>query len=141
MIVPTEIRASVVTGVDHVGLVVRDADAAATFYVRDLRLPVLLDEVLHERAARLVWIDAGNVLVQLVQPIGPGAVADFLETRGEGLHHVCFVVPWIDHALTAIDADTIDGIFLGGRGRRACFLRNRPAGLLVEIYEDGAGGL
>ena len=139
MSMPARVPDDLVRGVDHVGLVVRDADAAASFYVHELRLPILLDEVLAERGARLVWIDAGNVLLQLVQPVGPGAVAEFLETNGEGLHHVCFVVHKIDDALEAIDSDTIDGIFLGGRGRRACFLRGRPAGLLVEFYEDGAG--
>jgi methylmalonyl-CoA/ethylmalonyl-CoA epimerase len=124
-----------VSGVDHIGLVVGDADAAADFYVRTLHLPRLSDEVLEGRGARLVWIDAQNVLIQLVEPLGPGPIADFLAAQGEGLHHVCFATPSIPDLLSRLRAETEDGIFGGGRGRRACFLRDRPSGLLVEIYE------
>ena len=138
MIGSRDTTSRVARAVDHIGLVVRDADAAAAYYIRELGLPMIHDEVLLDHSARLVWIDGGNVLIQLVQPIGAGPVADFLDERGEGLHHLCFSVTNLAAALATLGAETRDGIFPGGRGKRACFLKDRPFGLLVEMYEEPA---
>jgi methylmalonyl-CoA/ethylmalonyl-CoA epimerase len=105
-----------------------------------LQLRRLSDEVLEGRGARLVWIDAHNVLIQLVEPLRAGPISDYLASHGEGLHHVCFAAPDIPEVLDRIGIETEDGIFTGGRGRRACFLRDRPSGVLVEIYEAGPTG-
>jgi methylmalonyl-CoA/ethylmalonyl-CoA epimerase len=131
--------APVIRAVDHIGIVVHDVDAAVSYYAKVLGMPVVDEETLAERSARIVFVDAGNVLIQFVQPTAPGPVADFLEQRGEGLHHICFAVPDIPDALRVIASETIDGVFSGGRGHRACFLRERPAGIRIELYEDPIG--
>jgi len=129
----------VVRSVDHIGIVVGDIGSALEYYVGVLGLPVVHEEVLVERSARIVFVDAGNVLIQLVEPLAAGPLTEFLAGSGEGLHHVCFEVHDIPDALRAFSADTNDGIFPGGRGRRACFLKNLPAGLRIELYEAPAG--
>lgn len=128
-----------VRAIDHVAIVVQDIDSALAYYVETLGLDVVEDEVLDERSARLAYVDAGNVLIQLVQPLGDGPVATFLAERGEGLHHICFAVDRIEQTLEALDAETNDGIFKGGRGRRACFLKDRMNGTLVELYDQHDG--
>ena len=59
-------------------------------------------------------------------------IASYLKDHGEGPHHVCFLAPDVDDALEAL-GDKDANVFLGGKGRRACFLSGRLSGVLVEL--------
>jgi len=125
-------------GVDHVAVLVSDIDAAVADFSRKFGLGIASDESLAQPAVRLVHLDAGNVDIQLVQPRGPGKLADDLERSGPGLHHVCFGVSALDNALA--DLGEPDGsVFYGGQGRRACFLAKYPGPLSVELIEFADG--
>lgn len=140
--VQRELAGAAVSHIDHVAVAVADADAASTYYCKQLGLTLDHDERLPAIGVRLMYLRPGTdgsaaATVQLVQPIGDGPVADFLAERGEGLHHVCFAVPDIDDALNALPGERGTGVFTGGRGRRACFLSTRPSGALIELTETG----
>ena len=122
-------------GIDHVGLLVRDIDAALPFYLDRLGSRLIAQETLDEIGVRLAYLDAGNTLVQLVQPIRLGALMDELDERGEGIHHLCLAVEDIPTALSRLAPGEEVDVVLGGRGRRACFLPDRPHGLRVELTE------
>ena len=122
-------------GIDHVGVLVRDIAVALPLYLERLGARVLAEETLEAVGVRLVYVDAGNALIQLVQPTRPGALSDELEANGEGLHHVCLAVSDIPAALTRLAPGQDVAVVLGGRGRRACFLPDRPHGLRVELTE------
>jgi methylmalonyl-CoA epimerase len=121
--------------VDHVAIAVWDADASLARYTDGLGLTLVGDERAEDPGVRLVYLDAGNTFVQLVQPIRPGPVRQFLTERGEGLHHVCFAVDRLERVLAALPGQHDVPIFRGGRGRRACFLTGTANGALVELTE------
>jgi methylmalonyl-CoA/ethylmalonyl-CoA epimerase len=132
---------------DHVGIVVADADVGATSLRESLGLEVEHDERLSALGVRLVYLscrsthsslDEPSPTIQLVQPIGPGPVADHLAEHGEGLHHVCFSVTVLEAALRRAGEDS-PRPFLGGKGKRACFLTRKAAGALVELVEQQQG--
>lgn len=125
--------------VDHVAVAVWDADAAAAWWEGRLGLPRLHDEELPEVGVRLLYLDAGGTMLQLVQPVGSGPVADFLAARGEGLHHLCFAVTGIPDELARLD-EAGATVFPGGRGRRCCFLNRQPNQVLIELTEHQAVG-
>ncbi len=131
----TDPRDGGVHGVDHVAVAVRDIEAHVAYYRDRLRLPVVHDEVLESPPVRLLHLDAGNLQIQLVQPLGPGRVATFIEERGEGLHHVCFRVTRIEAALEGLGLESAGSVFMGARGRPACFLDQAPRGVDVELTE------
>src|SRR5699024_10780613 len=86
-----------VNAIDHVAIAVYDADAAAEWFSRRLGLINVNDELIHSDVnVRLVFLSVGQgpekTSIQLVSPIGPGSVAEYLSVHGEGLHHVCFKV-------------------------------------------------
>lgn len=129
--------APVARAVDHIAVAVHDADLAAHWYRNSLGMNVVGDELVSAAGVRLVYLATQNkdaTTVQLVQPVAPGAVAEFLSVRGEGLHHVCFVVEDIAQVLERL-GEAPGGIFRGGRGRRACFLTQQPNGVAVELTE------
>jgi methylmalonyl-CoA/ethylmalonyl-CoA epimerase len=77
--------------IHHVAVVVRDADQALGFYRDALGLPVTADRVIEDQGVRGVLLACGHSEIELIQPVREGTgVARFLETKGEGLHHVCF---------------------------------------------------
>ena len=78
--------------IHHVGIVVRDAGAAAQAYESALGLePVMLEEF--RGLARVAFVRAGEALIAFIEPTDePSAWAEALCTRGEGVHHLALEV-------------------------------------------------
>lgn len=73
------------------GLVVQDADEALKFWRDVIGLEVTDDRVIDDQGVRGVLLKIGNSEVELLEPTRDDTgVARFLETRGEGMHHLCF---------------------------------------------------
>lgn len=124
------------TGLDHVAIAVRDADRAIPHYRHTLGLPLVGDEIADEPGVRLVYFDAGNAFLQLVQPVRACVpVARFLDQHGEGLHHVCFATADLAATVAALEGPGRSPLFRGGRDRLACFLGEQPNGTLIELTE------
>ncbi len=121
--------------VDHIAIAVHDIDASLPYYMNELCLALVHDERLPAVGVRLAYLQAGNTMVQLVQPTGDGAVARFLAVRGEGLHHICFAVQDIPAVLDRLSGEEGAQVFMGGRERRCAFLLNQPNGLITELTE------
>jgi 4-hydroxyphenylpyruvate dioxygenase and related hemolysins len=102
----------------------------------------LIDEV-EAPPVRLAYLRSPSskepVDVQLVEPTGPGAIADFLEDHGEGLHHICFQVEDIASTLRKMPGEERTEVFTGGRQRPACFLTAKLTGVLVEFTQVPMG--
>jgi methylmalonyl-CoA/ethylmalonyl-CoA epimerase len=89
----------------------------------------------------------GDSEIELLEPIvADNGVARYLESRGEGLHHVCFQVDSVDADLDALKAqgvELIDQTPRIGIAGRICFLHPKAMhGALVELCEplDGQDG-
>jgi methylmalonyl-CoA/ethylmalonyl-CoA epimerase len=129
-----------ISGIDHVAILVRDIDASLPHYTETLGFRLISDERSEASGGvRLVFLDAGNMTLQLVSPTGQsGLVADALATRGEGLHHLCLAVDDIERAAAALAPGANVAIQRGGRGRRTVFLPPGPNGLVTELIEEPA---
>ena len=88
--------------IDHVGIVVRDLDKAIKLYSEAFGFKVKMIEVMKENETRIALIPVGEVLLELIEPTGPGRAQHFLEEQGEGFHHICFRVQDIDKALKEV---------------------------------------
>jgi methylmalonyl-CoA/ethylmalonyl-CoA epimerase len=123
--------------IDHVGIAVHDAAASAALFRDRFGTEIEVTADLEDGSARLVYLVAGDTTLQLVQPLRPGPLADFLSSHGEGLHHVCLAVDSLDQALAALpgEAGTIEGAYMGGRGCRVVFAKQSLAGVLIELTE------
>jgi methylmalonyl-CoA epimerase len=129
---------------DHVAVAVRDlARALETFGA--LGLPCEGVEDVPTEHVRTAFLSAGEVAVELVEPTSDlGAVARFLASRGEGVHHVALRVPNLEAALQQASAVGLavvpPGPRPGARGSRVAFLHPRSThGVLVELVEHPEG--
>lgn len=85
--------------VDHIGLAVKDAAAVAACY-KAMGLEVEGSEEVPSQKVRVTFIPVGESRLELLEPTSPDSpVAKFLETRGEGVHHVAFAVDDLETAL------------------------------------------
>ena len=123
----------------HVGVAVRDLDAAVALY-RDVlglaaRAPQAAD------GATIVCLEAGGTTVELLASADPGSpVGKFLARHGPGIHHLCFRVSDLDAALArcrAAGLTLIDDVPRpGADGHRIAFLHPRATGgILLELSD------
>lgn len=124
----------------HIGIAVPDLDAILPFYHEVLGLtPVPLDDA---DGARIAGLAAGDALVELLEPVTPGSpIANFLEKRGAGIHHLCFAVPDLEAALARCRQAGLrlidEAPRMGAEGKRIAFLHpSTTGGVLIELTED-----
>jgi methylmalonyl-CoA epimerase len=91
-------------GVDHVSFVVEDLEEALRFYVDTLGLPVVKKEESELHGVRAAFLRAGDVMVEIIEPLSEGPLMDFLRKRGPGFHHLAFEVPDLPTALGVVSA-------------------------------------
>jgi methylmalonyl-CoA/ethylmalonyl-CoA epimerase len=125
--------------IDHIGLLVHDIETSAIDLIQRLGMTREIDEIVKSVNVRLLYLrclgDESPTFIQLVQPLGEGPLSDFLNTHGEGLHHVCFAVNDIPQLLNTMGVSTQTKVIIGGRSHRTCFLTDRLSGMLVELTE------
>ena len=125
--------------VAHVGIAVPSIATALPFYRDVLGLVPGTPETAD--GATIVSLPAGDVRVELLEPLDPGGpVARFLARRGPGIHHICYRVPDLDRALAQCRAAGYrlidDTPRRGAGGRRIAFLHPQAtAGILLELTE------
>lgn len=130
--------------VHHVALVVRRMDDALALWRDLLGLPVEQIVAIESDGVRIAFLPVGESKVELVEPVEPDTgVARFLETRGEGFHHVCFEVPDLAQALTYLAArgvELVDPAPRRGAEGPVAFLHPRSTqGVLIELIEAPGG--
>ena len=129
--------------IDHVAIVVRSIDQALAFYRDVLGLQPSAIKTLPAEGVRIAFLPSGGPQgseIELVEPTDPTTgVAQFLEKRGEGLHHICLETPDIDAALaylTARGARVIDSMPRQAAEGRAIFLHPKSVnGVLLELVQ------
>jgi methylmalonyl-CoA/ethylmalonyl-CoA epimerase len=129
-----------VTGVDHISILVEDVDEATEFYVDLLGLTVVKLEDSELHGVKAAFLRAGDVMVELIEPLGPGPRRTLLEKRGPGFHHVCFEVPDLVRALGEVAAAGVRVIDEkpkpGVEGGRISFLHPKSTqGAMIELCD------
>ena len=131
-----------IRGLDHVGVAVKDLDGAIGFYRDVLGLKLGGIHVLPERGVKVAFFSfGGDATIELLEPLDDeSAVAKFLSSRGEGVHHLAVKVENIEGVLenfkrkgvALIDAEPK----LGAEGKKVAFVHPKSTrGVLLELCE------
>lgn len=93
---------------------------------------------------RIAFLAVGESKVELVQPTDETTgVARFLESKGEGFHHVCFEVDNLAETLLRLEIEGIELIDTaprrGAEGPVAFIHPRSSHGVLVELIEAPGG--
>ncbi|MCK4546715.1 MAG: methylmalonyl-CoA epimerase [Candidatus Eisenbacteria sp.] len=128
--------------IDHIGIVTRDLEALKTLYRDVLEMEPAHEEVNEELGIKAALYPIGEVALEYIEPISDKApLKNFLETRGEGIHHICFLVDDIegtlkkllDRGMRLIDKKPR----MGANNKRIAFLHPKSMhGVLVELAQE-----
>jgi catechol 2,3-dioxygenase-like lactoylglutathione lyase family enzyme len=136
-----------------VGLVVRDIEKSAQAYSRVFGLPeppvIITDK--HDIAktmykgepsdaqAKLAFFQMGQVSLELIEPVGgPSTWQEFLDEKGEGVHHIAFEIQGTDDVVAFLEGEGIpivqQGVYPGGM---YTYVDSSSAlGVILELLEN-----
>ena len=125
--------------VDHVGIAVNSLGAAGDLY-QLLGLRLEHQETHTTEGVKVAIYGKEGGRIELLEPLsGSSTIARFLESHGEGMHHVAIVVQGLEETLTECKAEgrhIVGEIRIGVGGRRVAFLHPKnTGGVLVELVE------
>jgi methylmalonyl-CoA/ethylmalonyl-CoA epimerase len=89
-----------IQAIDHLGIAVKDIDAAMELYTNLLGVQSWHREQVLDQGVDVASCVVGNVRIELTAATRPDSpIAKFIEKRGEGIHHVAFRTDNIQHDL------------------------------------------
>jgi len=126
----------------HVGVAVRNIEAAAAAYARAfgavIESPIYHDE---NQRVRIQFMKMNDLRIELLEPAGEGSPVEAVLKRGLAVYHVCHEVADIDATLVQLKASGAlivspakPAVAFGGR--RVAFVMCQ--GMMVELLERGA---
>ena len=132
-----------IRGLDHVAIAVEKIQERLPFYTDLLGIRLAGIEEVPGEKVRVAILGEGSGRIELLEAVGPESpVARFLKDRGEGIHHLCFIVDSVEETCRRLQGAGLrlaGGIRAGSEGSRIAFLHPRDAGgVLIELREVGA---
>jgi len=122
----------------HVGIAVTNLEQVREFFHSTFKIdcsPITEDEGL-----KVCMLNIDNSKLELMEPTdNKGAVAKFLEKRGEGIHHICFEVDNIDQTIESLKTQGVELVNNkprpGAEGKIIFAHPRSMHGMLVEFVE------
>ena len=132
--------------IDHVGIAVADMDSALARYRDLLGVEASVRKTMEKDGIEAAMLDLGDTHVELVAPTREdSAISSFLQRRGEGMHHVAYLVDDIRAELAALRAAGAQLLDqeprVGVMGHLVAFIHPKATlGVLTELVESGHPG-
>lgn len=103
----------------HIGIAVRDAEKTSLLYSETLGLKIEHDEVVMDQGVRAIMMipeNSNSSAIELLEPVVPESpINKFLDNKGEGMHHVCYLVSDIWEGISHLKSMGIEMIDLEPR--------------------------
>ncbi len=128
--------------IEHIGIAVRSLEAANRLYEKLLNVPPYKEERVESQGVITSFFRAGESKVELLQATGEDSpIHQFIERKGEGIHHIAFEVPDIVAEMERLSELGFQLIqkqpVRGADHKLVCFIHPKSAnGVLVEICQS-----
>jgi methylmalonyl-CoA epimerase len=133
----------ILRGVRHIGVAVRDLDAAARVYAEAFGVEVRHHPRSDSEGLRAASFRIGEVEIELMEALRDDSpVGRFIAKRGEGVHHIAYAVEDVGEALSAAREAGLEPLDVAPRegldGTRIAFIHPKSVnGVLTELVQDG----
>lgn len=131
-----------ITNVDHIGIAVRDIEAAKALYRKLFKVVDFHEEVVEDQGVHVASFQLGEVRIELTAPTNDESpIAKFIGKRGEGIHHIAFKSDSIKNDLDALASNDISLINStpqpGAHDMLIAFLHPKSTGgVLMELCTE-----
>ena len=134
-----------ILSIDHIGVAAKSINDVAPFWNEALGLTAKGKETVEEQKVTTLFVPVGESQIEVLESTAPdGAVAKFIDARGEGIQHIALRVDNIDEALNQLREKGVRLIDEtprnGAGGARIAFIHPKSThGILLELVERPAG--
>ncbi|MCH8547036.1 MAG: methylmalonyl-CoA epimerase [Cryomorphaceae bacterium] len=128
--------------IEHIGIAVKDLDAAEALYSKLLNTQPYKREVVESEGVTTSFFATGPNKIELLHATNADSpIAKFIDKRGEGIHHIAFAVDDIEAEIKRLQDEGFTLIHqtpkAGADGKRIAFLHPKSSGgVLVELCAD-----
>ncbi|QNN44939.1 methylmalonyl-CoA epimerase [Pedobacter roseus] len=128
--------------IEHIGIAVKDLNSSIEIYQKLLNTDCYKTEQVASESVNTAFFKTGENKVELLQATAPdSAIARFIEKKGEGIHHIAFLV---DDILAEMERLHKEGFVLlnespkkGADNKMVCFVHPKDTnGVLIEICQE-----
>jgi methylmalonyl-CoA/ethylmalonyl-CoA epimerase len=92
-----------ITGIEHIGLAVKNLDESIKFYENIFGLKCYRIEEVKDQKVKTAFFQVGETKIELLESTEPdGPIGKFISKRGEGVHHIAFAVDNVSEELGAL---------------------------------------
>jgi len=127
--------------VEHIGIAVKNNNAAKKLFGDILGLHYTKSEIVAEQKVNTTFFEVGDTHVELLEATSPdSAIAKYIDKKGEGIQHIAFSVENIEESLEELKAGGVQLIDekprRGAGGAKVAFLHPKSTfGVLIELCE------
>jgi methylmalonyl-CoA/ethylmalonyl-CoA epimerase len=127
--------------INHIALAVLDLEKTIKFYVQTFGISTPEVVELQDHGVKAALIRVGGSQLEFIQPLkNTGGVANFIEKRGEGVHHICFEIDGLNESLKQLEAsgiNLIDKTSRSGLSGDIAFIHPKSTGgVLIELVDS-----
>ncbi len=128
--------------IEHIGIAVTDFAASIPLFEKLLNTTCYKTETVESEKVATAFFACGDSKIELLQSQEPtGVIAKFIEKRGEGMHHIAFLVDDIFAEINRLKAEGF--VFInevpkvGADNKLVCFLHPKETnGVLIELCQE-----
>lgn len=127
---------------DHIGIAVKSIEDRLHIWKDVLGLDLVSIEEIKDQKVKVAKLDICGTHIELLESTSEeSAVFKFIEKKGEGLHHLCFLVVDIEKALAGMKSHNVRLIDevpkIGAGGKKIAFIHPKDmGGVLIELRQE-----
>lgn len=131
-----------ITQLDHIGIAVKDLDAAMDLYAKIFNVDSFHRERVEDQGVEIASFELNGVRIELTAPTNDETpIGKFIAKRGEGIHHVAFRSDAIGDDLATMSENGINLINAtpqpGAHDMLIAFLHPKSTGgVLMELCSE-----
>jgi len=128
--------------VEHIGIAVKNIEEANKVYEKLLGVGPYKTEIVESEGVNTSFFQTGESKIELLQATKPeSAIAKFIEKKGEGIHHIAFVVKDIKAEIKRLKEEGFTIINetpkKGADNKLVCFVHPKNTqGVLIELCQE-----
>jgi len=128
--------------IDHIGIAVNNLTQVIEIYKDILGFEYLGEEIVKDQGVKIAKFDCNGVHLEFLEPISDySPIKKFLETKGQGIHHIAYKC---DNIIEKIELLKQKGIKMindtpkeGSNNTKIAFLHPKSAIVLTELVQGG----
>ena len=127
---------------DHIGIAVKSLEVSNPLFTKLIGHAPFKEEQVTAQHVHVSFFKSGESKIELLEPVNPeSTIAKFIEKKGEGVHHIAFLVEDIDAEIERLKEEGFEPLMtepkIGANNKLVFFFHPKSTnGVLIEICQE-----